>query len=159
MTLARRAVLPLKVLLVVFFAVLVLLQVMSLPGQFAYMAEQDPGLAYLRWPLTAVSVFWVLCVQVVIVCTWRLLTLIKTDRIFSEAAFTWVDTIIWAMAAAWVVLGFGSLYVATQADDPGLPILVFLIDVTATVVLLLMLVMRALLRQATTLQTDLAGVI
>lgn len=159
MSLARRAVLPLKVLLVVFFAVLVLLQVMSLPGQFAHMAQQSPELAYLRWPLTAVSVFWVLCVQVVIVSVWRLLSLVQADRIFSEAAFTWVDTILWAMASAWVVLGFGSLYVATQAEEPGLPILVFLVDVTATVVLLLMIVMRALLRQATSLQTDLAGVI
>ena len=61
------AVAGLRVFLVVLFAALVFFQVVSLPGQFAYMAEQDPGHAYLRWPLTAVTAFWVLCAQVVIV--------------------------------------------------------------------------------------------
>jgi preprotein translocase subunit SecY len=159
MSLATRAVIPLKVFLAVMFAILLLLQVMSLPGQFAYMAEQSPELAYLRWPLTALSVFWVLCVQVVVVSTWRLLTLVKDDRIFSDASFAWVDAIIGAIAAAWVVLGFASLYVAVNADDPGFPILVFLVDVCVTVLLLLMLVMRALLRQATALRTDMEAVI
>ena len=84
MMMERLAVLPLRVFLVVLFGVLVVFQTLSLPGQFAYMAEESPDLAYLRWPLTAVTVFWVLCVQVVIVCTWRLLTLVRDDRIFSE---------------------------------------------------------------------------
>ena len=159
MLLAHRAVVPLKVFLAVMFAVLVLLQTMSLPGQFAYMAEQSPDMAHLRWPLTALAVFWVLCVQAVVVATWRLLTLVSRDRIFSEAAFAWVDLIIGAVVAAWVVLGFASLWVALNADDPGFPILVFLVDVSVTVLLLLMLVMRALLRQATALRTDLEGVI
>ena len=48
------------------------------------MAEQNPEHAYLRWPATAVTVFWVLCIQVVIVSTWKLLTLVKNDRIFSR---------------------------------------------------------------------------
>ncbi len=42
-----RAVLALRLFLVLLFAVLVLLQVMSLPGQFRHMAEQDPELAHL----------------------------------------------------------------------------------------------------------------
>ena len=54
--------------------------------------------------MTAVSVFWVLCVQLVIVSTWKLLTLVKHDRIFSPASLVWVDAIVWAIAAAWVVL-------------------------------------------------------
>jgi putative transcriptional regulator len=64
----RLAVVPLRIFLVVLFGVLVVFQTLSLPGQFAYMAQESPDLAYLRWPLTALSVFWVLCVQVVIVC-------------------------------------------------------------------------------------------
>jgi hypothetical protein len=66
----HRAVAALRVFLVLLFGILVLFQVMSLPGQFAHMAEESPDMAYLRWPATAVSVFWVLCVQVVIVSTW-----------------------------------------------------------------------------------------
>lgn len=159
MSLALRAVPLLRVFLVVLFAVLLLMQVMSLPGQFAYMAQESPEMAYLRWPLTALSVFWVVCVQVVIVSTWKLLTLVKHDRVFSDLSAPWVDAIVWAITAAWVVLGFASLWVAINADDPELPLLVFLVDVSVTVLLLLMLVLRQLLRQATTLRTDMEAVI
>ena len=100
----HRAVAALRVFLVVLFGVLVVLQVMSLPGQFAYMAQQDPEQAYLRWPLTAVTVFWVLCVQVVIVCTWKLLSLVKTTASSARSRIAWVNAIVWAIAAAWVVL-------------------------------------------------------
>jgi hypothetical protein len=155
----HRAVAPLRVFLVLLFGILVVLQTVSLPGQFAHMAEESPDLAYLRWPLTAVSVFWVLCVQVVIVSTWKLLTLVKNDRIFSEASLVWVDAIVWAIASAWVVLVGVFLYVGFRADDPGLPLLLFLMSTGVTVLGLLMVVMRALLRQATTLRTDMEAVI
>jgi Protein of unknown function (DUF2975) len=155
----HRAVALLRVFLVVLFGVLVLFQVMSLPGQFAYMAQQDPEHAYLRWPATAVTVFWVLCIQVVIVSTWKLLTLVKNDRIFSEASLLWVNAIVWAIVAAWVVLVSVFLYVGFNADDPGLPLLLFLMVVGVSVLGLLMVVMRALLRQATTLRTDMEAVI
>jgi hypothetical protein len=159
MQMAHRAVAPLRVFLALLFGVLVLLQVMSLPGQFAHMAAESPDLAYLRWPMTAVSVFWVLCVQVVIVSTWKLLTLVRDDRIFSEASMVWVDAIVWAIAAAWLVLGGFSLYVAVHADDPGVPLLLLLLGMGLTVLGLLMVVMRELLRQATSLRTDMEAVI
>lgn len=141
------------------FGILVLFQVMSLPGQFAHMAQESPEMAYLRWPLTAVTVFWVLCAQVVIVSTWKLLTLVKNDRIFSTASLVWVDAIVWAVGAAWAVLLGVFLYVGFNADDPGLPLLLFLVLTGVTVLGLLMVVMRALLRQATTLRSDMEAVI
>ncbi|WP_431877629.1 DUF2975 domain-containing protein [Micromonospora marina] len=156
---AQRAVTPLRAFLVLLFAILVLFQTMSLPGQFAHMAREDPDMAYLRWPATAVTIFWVLCVQVVIVCTWQLLTLVRNDRIFTEASLGWVDGIVWAIAAAWVVLVGVFLYVGFNADDPGLPLLLFLLVTGVSVLGLLMVVMRALLRQATTLRTDMEAVI
>jgi hypothetical protein len=159
MLIAQRAVGPLRLFLVLLFALLVLFQVMSLPGQFAYMAEQNPEMAYLRWPMTAITVFWVLCVQVVIVSTWKLLTLVRDDRIFSEASMLWVDAIVGAIAAAWLVFGGFSLYVALSADDPGLPLLLLLLGMGLTVLGLLMVVMRELLRQATSLRTDMEAVI
>jgi len=155
----HRAVLALRVFLVLLFGILVVLQTLSLPGQFAYMAKESPDLAYLRWPLTAVTVFWVLCVQAVIVSTWKLLTLVKNDRIFSDSAFAWVDAIVWAIAAAWVVLLGVFLYVGFRASDPGLPLLLFLMLTGVTVLGLLIVVMRALLRQATTLRADMEAVI
>jgi hypothetical protein len=145
--------------LVVLFGILVVFQTLSLPGQFAYMAEESPDLAYLRWPMTAVSVFWVLCVQVVIVSTWKLLTMVENDRIFSKAALAWVDAIVWAVVAAWVALLGVFLYFGLRADDPGLPLLLFLMVIGLAVLGLLMVVMRALLRQATTLRSDMDAVI
>ncbi|MCG5466080.1 DUF2975 domain-containing protein [Micromonospora sp. NPDC053740] len=143
----------------VLFGVLVLFQTFSLPGQFAHMAQESPQDAYLRWPATVVAVFWVLCVQIVIVATWKLLSLVKSDRIFTEASLKWVDAIVWAIAAAWLVLVGVFLYVGFNADDPGLPLLLFLLTVGVSVLGLLMVVMRALLRQATTLRTDMEAVI
>ncbi|SCF28121.1 Protein of unknown function [Micromonospora purpureochromogenes] len=150
---------PLRVFLVLLFGILVMFQTFSLPGQFAHMAQESPDQAYLRWPMTAVSVFWLLCIQVVIVSTWKLLTLVKNDRIFSDASLAWVDAIVWAIVAAWVVLLGVFLYVGFNASDPGLPLLLFLMLVGVAVLGLLMVVMRALLRQATTLRTDMEAVI
>jgi hypothetical protein len=155
----HRAVAALRVFLVLLFAILVLLQTFSLPGQFAYMAEENPDLARLRWPATAVAVFLVLCIQVVIVSTWKLLTLVKEDRIFSDAAFAWVNAIVGAIAAAGVVLLGVFLYVGFNASAPGLTLLLFLMLVGVAVLGLLMVVMRALLRRATTLRTDMEAVI
>jgi hypothetical protein len=155
----HRVVFPLRVFLVLLFGILVVFQTLSLPGQFAYMARESPDLAYLRWPATAVSVFLLLCVEVVIVCAWRLLTLVTRDRIFSPAAMAWVDAILCAIGSGWVVLVAVFLYVGFTADDPGAPLLLFLLSVGVAVVGLLMVVMRALLRQATTLRADLEAVI
>lgn len=150
---------PLRAFLVLLFAILVLFQVMSLPGQFAHMARESPELSHLRWPLTAITIFWVLCVQVVIVCVWKLLTMVKRDSIFTEASLGWVDTIIWAIGAAWLTLLGVFLYAGFHADDPGLPLLLFLLLTGVTVLGLLMVVMRTLLRQATRLRSDMDTVI
>ncbi|GAA1770172.1 DUF2975 domain-containing protein [Kocuria aegyptia] len=155
----HRAVVLLRIFLALLFGILVLFQVMSLPGQFAHMAQESPDMAYLRWPATAVTVFWVLCAQVVIVCTWKLLTLVEKDRIFTTASLVWVDAIVWAVGTAWAVLLGVFLYVGFNAGDPGLPLLLLLMLTGVTVLGLLMIVMRALLRQATTLRTDMEAVI
>lgn len=151
--------LPLRVFLVLLFGILVVLQTLSLPGQFAYMAEESPDLAYLRWPLTGVTIFLVLCVQVVIVSTWKLLTLVRNDRIFTESSMAWVDAIVWAVAAAWVTLLGIFLFFAPRWQDPAPPLLLTLMLIGVAVLGLLMMVLRALLRQATTLRTDMEAVI
>jgi CHASE1-domain containing sensor protein len=85
--------------------------------------------------------------------------MVKNDRIFSEASLVWVNAIVGAIGAAWVVLVGVFLYVGFNANDPGLPLLLFLMVIGVTVLGLLMVVMRALLRQATTLRTDMEAVI
>ena len=90
---------------------------------------------------------------------WKLLTLVKKDRIFTSASLKWVDAIVWAIAAAWLVFVGMLIFVGFNADDPGMPMVLFLVTVGITVLGLLMVVMRALLRQATTLRSDLEAVI
>lgn len=159
MNIVIRAVLPLRALLVLLFAILLVFQTMSLPGQFAHMAAEHPESAHLRWPLTAVAIFWVLCIQVVIVATWRLLGMVVADRIFTVASLKWVDVILGAIVAAWLVLAGVFLVVGFTADDPGLPLLLLLMVTIIAVAALVMVVMRALLRQATGLRTDMDAVI
>jgi hypothetical protein len=155
----RSVIVPLRVFLVVLFALLSLLQTMSFPGQFAHMAEESPELAFLRWPLTLLAAFWLLCAQIVVVCTWKLLTLVTRDRIFSNESFTWVDGILAAVAAAWLALVGAASYFGLRADDPSTPIILVLLTTMVSVAALLMFVMRSLLRQATTLRTELEVVI
>ncbi|WP_405057649.1 DUF2975 domain-containing protein [Kribbella sp. NBC_01505] len=155
----NRAVAALRVFLVVLFAILVVFQTLSLPGQFRHQAEVNPPDAALRWPATFVAGFVVLCIQVVVVATWQLLTMVKKDRIFTPAATFWVNLIIGAIAGVWLVVGAIALYVVINADDPGLPMVLLLLEVVITVLGLLMVVMRALLQRATTLRTDMEAVI
>ncbi len=149
----------LRVMLVIAFGLLLVMQVMSVPGTLAYEAQEAPEMAALRWPLFVVLELQLLCAQVVIVCTWKLLTMVKADRIFSERSFVWVDAILWAIAVAWVPLLAVFLYVGFNAEDPGAPLLLSLVLIAGAVLGLLMVVMRALLRQATALRSDMEAVI
>lgn len=102
-------------------------------------------------------------VQAVVVCTWRLLSMVRADRIFSRDAFGWVDGIVWALVAAWLLLAGSAaalapaIYRTPELRDPGFPML--LLVLVGGVVVLLMVVLRTLLRQAAALRTDFDGVI
>ena len=154
-----RVVTLLKLALAALFVILVFMQVVSLPGQFAHLAEENPDRSELRWPLTAITIFWVLCAEIVIVAIWKLLDKVSADRIFSASSMLWVNLIVWTIGAAWIVLAGLFLAVGFTADDPGGPILLALLTTAGAVFGLLMLVMRALLRQATQLRDDLDVVI
>jgi hypothetical protein len=153
------AVIALRIVLVAAFLLLLLFQVMSIPGQFAHMAQENPEQAVLQWPLTILFILEVACVQVVLVGTWKLLTLVKQDRIFSRGALVWVDAIVWAIAAAWTMFAVFSAVVVLNADDPGVPILLILMLVAGAALGLVVVVLRALLRQAADLRADMEAVI
>ena len=151
----RRHLLALRVVLVLTFALLTMLQLLSFPGQFAHMAREHPADAWLRWPLTAYAACIILCGQIVVVCTWHLLTLVDRDRIFTGAADRWVDGIVRAAVAAWCLLAIAFALAAVTADDPGGPVVLLLVLLVTSVLALLMPVLRDLLRQATTLRARL----
>jgi len=155
----------LRIFLAVLFVFLVVMQVLSLPGQFAQSAKESPETAVVSWILLAATELGALCLQVVIVCTWRLLSMVRRDRIFSEASLRWVNAIVWSFVAGWVLLvGVATyitaiIYLTPQLRDPGVPILLFGVVLVASVFVLLVIVLRALLRQATDLRADMDVVI
>jgi hypothetical protein len=164
MTRMHRVVLPLRILLVLAFAALVAAQIWALPAMLPDLAEPTLERQVMRWVMLAASVLGVACVEVVIVCTWKLLTLVTDDRIFSTSSLPWVNAIVAAIAVGWLMLlaTFVCSYyfiVDEVSDDPVLPALLLLLLLVGAVVGLLMLVMRALLRQATTLRADMEAVI
>ena len=94
-----------------------------------------------------------------IVCTWKLLTLVEDDRIFSEASMVWVDAIVGVIAVAWLLLFGTFVWSLVGVGLLGPPVVLLLVLVAVAVLGLLVVVMRALLRQATTLRTDMEAVI
>lgn len=162
----QRAVAPLRVLLALLLGLAVAAQVAllagTLPDLLARTDDDVPELTTFLWTVLAVAVLGLVCVEVVIVCTWQLLTLVRRDRIFSAGSLPWVDAIVRAIGAAWVllVIAFFPAFAFADVDDaPGLAALVLVLGVVVGAVWLLMVVMRALLRQATTLRSDMEAVI
>jgi hypothetical protein len=133
----------------------------ALPGELSD-GTPAPGV---RLPVQVVLSLVLLSVLAVIVCIWRLLTLIGRDRLFSEASRRWVDAIVWSLAIGWSLLaGLALVITATifftpEIRDPGIPMLLFGVVVLASLPLLLMVVMRGLLRQATGYRAELDEVI
>jgi hypothetical protein len=160
----RRVVLPLRVLLVLVLLALLAAQIWALPELVPDIAEPSLEQSFMRATMLTTLVIGLVCVQVVVVCTWQLLTLVATDRIFSAGAFPWVNAIVGAMVIGWTMLlgAFVCSYyfiVDEVSDDPVLPALLLVLLLVGAVVGLLMVVMRALLRQATTLRADMEAVI
>ncbi|MFD3443818.1 DUF2975 domain-containing protein [Microbacteriaceae bacterium 4G12] len=161
----RVPLLVLRVFLACLFAFLVLMQVMSIPGDISHDVRETPEAAHLLWPILVVAELELLCAQVVIVCTWKLLTMVKRDSIFSDASLGWVNGIVWSFVAGWLLLaGIAAyltavIYVTPEIRDPGIPLVLFGMVLFGAVLVLLMVVLRALLRQATVLRTDMEAVI
>ena len=53
------------------------------------MVDRSPGLGYLRVLGISITVGFLLCVQISLVCVWRLLSLVRASSIFSDDAFTY----------------------------------------------------------------------
>ena len=165
MTSLNRVIPLLRALIVLVFAGLVVAQFLSLPGEFSQQAYEAPRLGPVPWILLAFAILEVVCVQVVLVCIWRLLSLIRADRIFSEKAFAWVDVMTWTIAAAWLMLFAVSAFLMAvflmtpELRDPGNGILLTGMVLIGGVVVLVVVVLRALLHQAATMRSDLEEVI
>lgn len=157
---SRFAVDVLRMLLIGSLVVILFLQLIGLPWLSGVLAEDLPGEAYMRWPILALAIIGLGCVQVGIVCTFRLLGFTRRGEVFSPRALRWVDGIITAFLAASLVCLATIIYQSsTVAGPPGWMLLLLFGVLTGIGMALLMVVMRTLLVQATTLRTEMDTVI
>jgi heme/copper-type cytochrome/quinol oxidase subunit 2 len=137
----------LKVVLSIFFALSLMLQFLSFPGQFRYMAEQEPENAYLRWPLTALAFTMILAVQIIVVSVWKIVDALERE-IGKQTQLKFVNYAIAGLSYIWLVIASGLILLLLNADDPGLPVVITVIETAVTSVGLLFLFYRRLLNRA-----------
>ncbi|BCW34012.1 transporter [Arthrobacter sp. StoSoilA2] len=143
----KLAILALRVVIATVLAGSLFVQVWMVPLFSADLVEagapDGPRIA-----LLVIVVLGILCVQVVAVCVWRLLTMVRRGTVFSHAAFRFVDVIFGAVSVA-AVLMFGIAVILAPGDiAPGIVLLICGAALMIGGVALLVLVLRALLAQA-----------
>lgn len=145
----KLTVLALRAVLVVLLTGSVFVQAVMVPLLAIDLEELDADLAYLRTPFLVIAVLGVVTAQVVLVCVWRLVTMVRRGTVFSHAAFRYVHVVIGAIVAA-AVLMFALAVVLAPGDAvaPGMILLMCGAVVAVLGVALVVLVLRMLLAQA-----------
>lgn len=158
---SRREVMTLRFLLVLGALVLLMCQVFVLPWMAADFALDEPRVAYLRWPVLALSILVLACVQWATFAVWRLLDRVGAGCIFDLSSLRWVDQIIRTLyLGGLLALVILALVLAAPAGSPPVVLLVVAGALLATYgASLLMRVMRGLLLQAAEFKTEIDGTI
>ncbi|MFF4852880.1 DUF2975 domain-containing protein [Streptomyces sp. NPDC001194] len=100
-------------------------------------------------PLRVITILGLGSAQVVLVCVWRLVTMVRRGTVFSHAAFRYVDVMIGAIvSAALVWFAVTAINAPGQREDPGVTVIMCGIGVAILGVALMVLVLRMLLAQA-----------
>ncbi len=142
-------VLTLRIVLAMLLAGSLFVQGVMVPLLAIDLNELDPDYAYLRTPLLIIAVLGIVSIQVVLVCVWRLLTMVRRSTVFSDAAFRYVDVVIGAVSAASLLtFGLGLVLAPGEAVAPGIVLLIGGAGVLVAGIALTVLVMRMLLVQA-----------
>ena len=143
------AILALRVVLAMVLAGSVFVQLVMVPLLASDLDELRPEYDYLRTPLLVLVVLGIVTIQVVLVCVWRLVTMVRRGTVFSDAAFRFVDVVIGAIAAASLLtFALGVLLAPGEAVAPGIVLLIGGAGVLVAGMALIVLVMRLLLAQA-----------
>ena len=142
-------------------------QIMVIPTTAADEVDVFPAYAPFAAPYVAVAILGVACVQVALAALWRLLGMVRHGAIFTPRAYPWVDIIIGSSVVATTLAVGAAAHLAVAeipSPDDGMDVLSGLAAAIAAAgagasFAMLTLIMRSLLRRATALRTEMAGVI
>jgi hypothetical protein len=138
-----------RIVLAMVLAGSVFVQLVMVPLLATDLNDLRPSYAYLRTPLLIIVVLGIVTIQVVLVCVWRLVTMVRRGTVFSHAAFRYVNVVIGAIAAASLLtFALGVLLAPGEAVAPGIVLLIGGAAVLVAGIALVVLVMRMLLAQA-----------
>lgn len=156
----RATIIVVKSLLAVMLGLLLFVQIAMVPPVAAGYARTYPELAHLEFAGMLIAILFLVCVQVVLLCVWRLMSLVGRSTIFSERAFLNVDIITGAILAATllIVVGWVALFLA-EVSSPSVTILCLLGFLVGLGLALVVVVMRGLLQKALQLEQDLSEVV
>lgn len=154
----RWVVLTLRVVLAIALVGSLVVQVLIVALLWLDMEDATEGVGI---SLAVIAVLGILCLQVIAVCVWRLLTMAARGTVFSPASFRYVDIVIGAIAAGSVlvlcvavVARFANHAVEGDAVAPGMVGIICGLALVAAGVALLVYVMRTLLAQAVALDAQ-----
>ncbi len=122
--------------------------------------QLDPGSPRALLTTYGVGVIAALAsVEVGLLAVWVLLSMVRQDVIFDQRAFRWVGVVTAAGPLAALPVAAVCMHFGEVDDAPGLILVGGGIALAGVAFALLMLVMRGLLRKATTLRDELAEVV
>jgi Protein of unknown function (DUF2975) len=167
MPMGKLTVHALRAVLVALLAGTVFVETVMVPLLALDLGHLDADYQYLRTPFLVITVLGVVTVQVVLVCVWRLVTMVRRGTVFSHAAFRYVHVAIGAVvAAAGLMFALAVVLAPGEAVAPGIVLLICGASLAILGVALLVLVLRTLLAEAVArdveaarMRTELAEVI
>lgn len=145
----KLTVLALRAVLVVLLVGSAFVQAVMVPLLAMDFDDADAALASVRTPVIVIVVLGVVTAQVVLVCVWRLVAMVRRGTVFSLGAFRYVHVVIGAfVAAAFLVFALAVVLAPGEAVAPGVVLLLGGVVVAILGVALVVLVLRMLLAQA-----------
>ncbi len=131
-------------------------QLLIVPTIWADLIDAPAGV---RVAAVSIIVLWIVCLQVVALCIWRLVSMAAADAVFTSRAFRFVDVVIGAIAVAAVLTAVLASMLVPGEAPPGVVALVFGAALATGGVALVVVVMKSLLRKAIAMRTELDEVV
>jgi hypothetical protein len=109
--------------LIPLFAIVTLLQLFSLPGQFAHMRRESGISLIIEIALTITFASLIVCAQLSIYSLWRLIGHMQANTFHSPSSYLRMNRLVAYLRAAIAFPVILILIIAPQADDPGVLVL------------------------------------